>query len=238
MWIAAIKQVQLVYEAVELAFENIDASSWDAEELDRRLRKRQPIARLAWDKEVRLFESILYNRGPGENVLLIVLHHIVSDFWTLGVLIAEIHAIYPAALAGADQPLPALAFQYADFVRWQADLLDGPDGERQWNYWRHRLGGVVPASNLPTDRPRPWSNLAAVLPIAFLFALFEVVARLRTLARSEGTTLFAVLLGAYRPDPPTSPCRSTLQAHNPPVRCVIPQPGGQPRALSGRPRTR
>ena len=83
------------------------------------------------------------------------LHHVVADGWSLGVLGAEISALYNAFVAGKPSPLPDLPIQYRDFVAWQRDWLSGPRLERQLAYWRAKLTGSDTLLDLPTDRPRP-----------------------------------------------------------------------------------
>jgi amino acid adenylation domain-containing protein/thioester reductase-like protein len=187
--------VQLVHEAAAPALEVIDAVGWDDDELGRRLHdeahgpfnlERGPLLR-----------SALYRRGPDESVLLLTAHHIVSDFWTLGVLMDELGSLYPAVRAGGAPSLPPPPAQYADFVRWQADLLAGPEGGRLWDYWRQRLRGDLPALNLPTDRPRPPALTDRGATHRFRLGA-ALTARLKELARAEGTTLFAVLLAGYQ----------------------------------------
>ncbi|MFL6234775.1 MAG: amino acid adenylation domain-containing protein, partial [Thermoanaerobaculia bacterium] len=128
--------------------------------------------------------------GPEEAVLLLVVHHIVADFTSLAVMGRDLAALYRGE---ALQP-PAL--RYADYVRWQAELLAGPRGERLWSYWRDRLEGVRDL-DLPADHPRPpaqtWRGdaRAIVLPPA-------LVAALGPLAAGRSSTLFMVLLAAFQ----------------------------------------
>src|SRR2546423_2771 len=77
--------------------------------------------------------AALFRRADDDHYLLLTVHHIVSDYWTLGVLMDELNTIYRAVRAGAPVPLPPPERSYADFVAWQQDLLAGPDGERLWD---------------------------------------------------------------------------------------------------------
>jgi amino acid adenylation domain-containing protein/thioester reductase-like protein len=187
--------VQLVYDAAEPELDVVDATAWDGVELDRRLHEaahgpfnleRGPV-----------FRAFLYHRGPDDSVLLIALHHIISDHWTLGVLIDELNAIVPSVRTGNEPVSGPPPVAYGEFVRWQADLLAGPEGDRQWDYWRRRLSGELPALQLPTDRPRPPAQTNRGGTHRFLLA-GPLAAQLRELARSERTTLFAVLLAGYQ----------------------------------------
>ncbi|MEY2393827.1 MAG: hypothetical protein QOF94_172, partial [Acidobacteriaceae bacterium] len=102
-----------------------------------------------------LFRVKLLRLGAEEHVVVVVMHHIVSDGWSIGVLIREVGALYTAFAAGRASPLPALAVQYADYAMWQRGWLQGEVLERQVSYWREHLNGAPAALDLPTDRPRP-----------------------------------------------------------------------------------
>jgi amino acid adenylation domain-containing protein len=134
--------------------------------------------------------------GPDDHVLLLILHHIAADGWSVGVVTAEIAALYPAALAGAPSPLPELPVQYADFAVWQRDWLRGEVLARQLAYWRGRLADAPPL-DLPTDRPRPpaqsfrgATRLHTIAP--------ATTAELTALARRHDATLFMLLLAAMQ----------------------------------------
>src|SRR5690606_17392098 len=95
---------------------------------------------------------------------------IISDGWSMGVLVREIAALYQAFAAGQPSPLPELPIQYADYAHWQREWLQGEVLEKQLAYWRERLGDEPPVLELPTDRPRPavrtnrGASLTATLP--------------------------------------------------------------------------
>ncbi len=94
----------------------------------------------------------LFRRAPDDHIFLLGVHHIVGDFWSLVLVIEEMQVLYPAECDGRPAALPAPAKQYRDFVRWQAELLAGPEGERLWEYWERQLAGA-PDGARPTDRP-------------------------------------------------------------------------------------
>ena len=154
---------------------------------------RRPVA-LSRDPMLR---AILLRLGAEDHVLCVTIHHIVSDWWSMRILLAELGALYGACLAGAESPLPELPIQYADYAVWQRDWLRGEALERQLAYWRGHLGGAPPALELPTDRPRPavqtyrGARESLMLPGVLADALKE-------LARREGATLFMTLLAAYQ----------------------------------------
>jgi amino acid adenylation domain-containing protein/thioester reductase-like protein len=187
--------VQVVDATGRVEFETFDVADWPKADLDRRLHAE---AHRPFDlARGPLLRTALFTRSADDHYLLLTTHHIVSDYWTLGVLTDEIRSIYPAVRTGHPVPLPPPDRTYADFVNWQRELLAGPEGDRQWDYWRERLAGELPALNLPTDRPRPpvLSDRGATHRFRLDAAL---TARLKNLAKSEGTTLFAILLAAYQ----------------------------------------
>ncbi len=135
---------------------------------------------------------------PAEHVLLTTMHHIVSDGWSGGVLLAELTALYAAFQAGRPSPLPELPVQYADYAVWQRGWLSGPVLEREIAYWRETLDGV-PGLELPSDRPRSSgsgerSGISGSRPVAVSPGL---TARLVQLGRQRGVTLFMILLAAF-----------------------------------------
>jgi amino acid adenylation domain-containing protein len=143
-----------------------------------------------------LFRARLLRLGAEEHVLLLALHHIVSDGWSMGVLIRELRALYEAFLRGRPSPLPELAVQYADWAAWQREQLQGPALERQLAYWRERLAGAPELLELPTDHRRPAvpSFRGGTVPVRVPDA---VLRSLRALAHAEGATLYMVALAAF-----------------------------------------
>jgi amino acid adenylation domain-containing protein len=134
--------------------------------------------------------------SPVRHVLLITMHHIVSDAWSIGVLIAELNALYPAYMAGRDDPLPPLAIQYADYAMWQRERLSGDFLRRQTDYWRRALEGAPSLLALPTDRPRPAVQRFEGAEVAFGLGP-ELTRQLKALAQQHGMTLYMVILAAW-----------------------------------------
>ena len=132
-----------------------------------------------------------------EHLLLLTMHHIVCDGWSVGVLVRELSELYTAYTQGLQSPLAALPFQYADYALWQRDWLQGDVLDTQLGYWKDRLAGAPAALSLPTDRTRPAVASYRGTNLAFAVSS-ETTERLRTLARHEGATLFMVLLGAFQ----------------------------------------
>ena len=134
--------------------------------------------------------------APQDHVLLLTMHHIVSDGWTKGVLYRELAALYEAFRAGRRSPLAELAVQYSDFAVWQRGWLSGDTLSRQLAYWKSTLAGAPAALELPTDRPRP-----AVLGARGARRRFALPAALgkamKDVARREGATIFMTLLAAF-----------------------------------------
>lgn len=187
--------LQRVHEQWPIPFEVIDASRWSEVTLRARLEDE---AHRPFDLERGpLWRMHLFTRSPVDHVLLLGVHHIIGDFWSLILVIEEMQALYPAECRGQPVGLPAPGRHYHDFVRWQNDLLAGPDGERLWDYWHRQLAGAPTILEVPTDRPRPalFSNRGGAEP----WQVGPVLAsRLKALAASEGTTLYTALLAAFQ----------------------------------------
>jgi amino acid adenylation domain-containing protein/natural product biosynthesis luciferase-like monooxygenase protein len=141
-----------------------------------------------------LWRTALLRLTPEDHVLLITIHHIVSDGWSFRILISEFAELYAAYCEQRQPQLPQLDIQYADFAVWQRKWLQGEVLDRQLDYWRRRLEGI-PVLELPLDRPRPpvASNRGAVCRFTLSYGL---VKRLKELSRQEGVTLFMTLLAA------------------------------------------
>ncbi|HVG45250.1 MAG TPA: condensation domain-containing protein, partial [Longimicrobium sp.] len=144
-----------------------------------------------------LFRAALLRLGEDDHVLLLSMHHIVSDGWSQGVLFRELSALYAAYREGGESPLPELAVQYADYAVWQREQLAGEVLDRQLAYWKERLADAPALLELPTDHPRPavQTYRGATVPVELSLELLE---RLQALARSEGATLYMTLLGAFQ----------------------------------------
>ncbi len=142
-----------------------------------------------------LLRVTLLRADRRRHLLVVSLHHIVSDGWSVARLVGEVTALYDAFSRGEASPLPELPFQYADFAVWQRAWLAGGEMERQLGWWQQQLAGVQ-ILELPTDRPRPAVETfrGAELPITLDAGL---TADLEALARERGATLFMVLLAGY-----------------------------------------
>ncbi len=144
-----------------------------------------------------MFRASLLHGSEENHVLLLSLHHIVSDGWSLGILVRELSVCYQAFSSGQPPMLPKLPIQYADFSVWQRKWLTGAVLENQVAYWKRQLQGAPPALELPTDRPRPpvQTTNGAQLD-ASLDA--DVAAALKSFAREQGGTVFMTSLAAFQ----------------------------------------
>ncbi|HEX8355631.1 MAG TPA: condensation domain-containing protein, partial [Pyrinomonadaceae bacterium] len=141
--------------------------------------------------------AALLRLSDAEHVVLFTMHHIVSDAWSMGVLVREIAALYEAYARGEESPLSELPIQYADYAAWQRGWLQGEVLEEQLSYWRGQLEGAPPVLELPTDRPRPAvaSHRGGRVSFTLGTSLSEALSRL---GRREGATTYMTLLAAYK----------------------------------------
>ncbi|NPC46131.1 amino acid adenylation domain-containing protein [Corallococcus sp. AB032C] len=190
--------VQVVGPAPELPLHVVDLGGLDAQETARRVREltAEDVAAPFDLERGPLIRWKLLRLSDAEHILLLSMHHIVSDGWSIGVFVRELAALYAAFLQGAPSPLPPLTVQYSDFARWQRDWLQGDVLEEQLAYWRAHLADAPTALGLPTDRPRPPAQTfrGTQLPLGVSSA---VTAALNVLSRQEGATLFMTLLAAW-----------------------------------------
>jgi hypothetical protein len=129
-------------------------------------------------------------------MLLLAMHHIASDGWSIGVLMRELGAFYTAFITKTPVGLPALPVQYADYAIWQRHWLQGEVLSTQLAYWRHRLDGASSVLELLTDRPRPAVQTYHGARQSWMSSP-AVTEGLKTLSRREGVTLFMTLLAAF-----------------------------------------
>ncbi|WP_064107121.1 non-ribosomal peptide synthetase, partial [Pseudomonas fluorescens] len=143
-----------------------------------------------------LIRGRLLRLADDEHILLITQHHIISDGWSVGVLVKELAALYQAFSQHQADPLPVLPIQYADYAAWQHQALDGERLNRQADFWREHLGGAPALLSLPTDRPRPamQSYRGGDVPVQITPALRE---RLERFCQQHNVTLFMALLSAW-----------------------------------------
>ncbi|HSF40167.1 MAG TPA: amino acid adenylation domain-containing protein [Thermoanaerobaculia bacterium] len=144
-----------------------------------------------------LLRATVARLGPGHSVLLLTVHHIVSDGWSMLVLVRELAALYAEETGGAPAALPELPVDYADYAVWQREWLGTEAARAQLEYWRERLAGELPVLELPVDRPRRRDSghrggrLTSTLPAA-------LGRELRGLGQAQGATLFMTLLAGFK----------------------------------------
>ncbi|MEX3860283.1 amino acid adenylation domain-containing protein, partial [Paraburkholderia sp. BR10923] len=143
-----------------------------------------------------LIRGRLIRISDEEHVLLLTQHHIVSDGWSLGVLVRELSQLYRAFVAGEGDPLPPLAIQYPDYAAWQRQWLSGERLQSQAHYWRNNLSGAPARLALPTDRPRPAEQSFAGASVTVVIDA-DLTRDLKRLSRQHGTTLFMTILAAW-----------------------------------------
>ncbi|OJH34303.1 non-ribosomal peptide synthetase [Cystobacter ferrugineus] len=144
-----------------------------------------------------LLRGVLLVLGPQEHVLLLTMHHIVSDGWSVGVLVKELSRAYKARVEGREVELEPLPVQYVDYAAWQQEWMKGAALQKQLGYWRKQLEFVAPSLELPTDRPRPAvpSIQGGRCPVKLDKPLTQA---LGALSRQEGVTLFMTLLAGFQ----------------------------------------
>ena len=143
-----------------------------------------------------LLRCRLLQLGDDDHLLLLTLHHIIADGWSLSVLAREFSALYTAFRRGEADPLPPLSIQYADYAVWQRQWLQGPLLQQQVEYWKTQLAAAPELLALPTDRPRPAQQdyRGASIAVALDAGLSNA---LRALARRHGVTLYMTVLAAW-----------------------------------------
>ena len=193
------KPYQIIHNDIKLPLEHFDISALPAEEREAAIRQlAEKAARTAFDLAAGpLFLVHLVKVASAEHVLIFNMHHIISDGWSMGVLIKEFAQLYRAFLAGEPSPLPELTLGYADYAVWQRAQLQGERLARQLDFWQKALGQDPPVLHLPTDRPRPpvqtfkGDSVTAVLPLNLQQSVQEF-------CRRQGVTPFMFLLAVFQ----------------------------------------
>ena len=196
---AAGEPVQVIHPAVAVSLPLIDLSrlgetvrEGEAERLS-----REEAAQVFSLERGPLLRARLIKESEQEHVALFTMHHIVSDGWSMGVLIKEVAALYGAYQAGAESALAELRIQYADYAAWQRKWLQGEVLERELSYWREQLAGAPAVLELPADQPRPASPSHRGARQSLVLTA-ELTAALKQLGQREGVTMFMLLLAAFQ----------------------------------------
>ncbi len=190
---------QVVLPAMDIDLETYDLSDVPADE---REREAQQLVKLqSWKpfdlKKGPLIRPVLVRLAEQEHVLLVVMHHIICDGWSLGVIIRELVALYDSFSNKRPSPLSPLPIQYADFAIWQRDWLRGEVLQTQFDFWKSKLGDNPPILDLPTDKPRPLARSFQGLTRE-LYLDKPLIESLREVAHQQEVTLFMLLLAAFK----------------------------------------
>ncbi len=191
--------LQVIAEHCPLPLPLVDLSEHPvAEREDAALQFAQSAARQSFDiAHALLLRALLLRLEASEHLLVLVIHHIVADDWSLGVLFRELGQFYAAGVLGHAAQLPELPIQYADFAVWQQQWLQGEVLAEQLNYWRQQLAHAPALLELPSDYPRP--PVQSLQGALYLFSLpAPLLPALHELSQREGVTLFMTLLTAFQ----------------------------------------
>jgi amino acid adenylation domain-containing protein len=195
------KPAQVVSPAAPLALPEADLSVLSREAREAEARRLAAMEAAAPFDLARgpLLRVLLMRLGAEESLLLLSMHHIVSDAWSRGVLAREVAELYGAFVAGRPAALPELPVSYADYALWQRRWLEGPALEGRLQYWKEQLAGSPPLLDLPLDRPRPAVQgfRGARLNLDLGVDLPGKLRNLRELGRREGATLFMTILAGW-----------------------------------------
>jgi len=189
---------QFIEANAAMALQSFDLTAMEAQEREpeaQRLAYEE--ARTPFDLQVApLLRVRLLKLGAEDHVLVVTMHHIVSDAWSVSILIREVTELYQAFVAGRPSPLPELPIQYSDYGRWQREWLKDDVLERQLDYWKKQLAGMPPLE-LPSDHPRPAARTyrGATAPLSIPLRLTD---RLKELSRKQGATLYMALLALLK----------------------------------------
>src|ERR1017187_4170631 len=190
--------VQVVMPSVDMALPVLDLSSMhEREQQGEWLRVAREEGRKPFNfAEPPLFRGTLVHLNRQEHLLLLTIHHIIADEWSMEVLHKELHQLYQAFSLGQRSPLPELPVQYTDFACWQRDWLQGELRQTQISYWKQELAGAPPVLQLPTDKSRP--AVQSFLGGTEFFDLSkELLESLKSLGRREQATLFMTLEAGF-----------------------------------------
>jgi amino acid adenylation domain-containing protein len=198
--IEAGQPVQEIHPTLSVPLQKVNLSTLEEDDL-----RHAEAVRLVTEESRRPFDlargpllrTLLLKLGEREHVLVLHLHHIVSDGWSMGVLVRELTALYEAFRRGQPSPLPELPLQYADYAVWQRNWLRDETLEAQLGWWKQQLAGAPHALDLPTDKARSavFSHKGATLPVSLPLALTR---KAEALAQREGVTPFMLLLAVFQ----------------------------------------
>src|SRR5581483_8263148 len=191
--------LQVIAETVGLGLDEVDLSGLEADEREAVTTKlsREESSRGFDLKKASLIRARLLRIAEQEQVLLLTMHHIVSDGWSGKLLIRETGSLYEGFTEGRPSGLRELQTQYADYAVWQREWLQGEALDRQISYWKEQLAGAPQVLDLPTDRPRPpvQTHRGAIESLVLSTTLSK---QLKSLSQRNGCTMFMALLAAFK----------------------------------------
>ncbi|NEO72996.1 non-ribosomal peptide synthetase, partial [Moorena sp. SIO3H5] len=193
------KPVQIVAPVTDLTLLVVDLqNSYSPQEQSEKVQQlvRQEAMALFDLAKGPMLRVTLLRLDPERHVLLITMHHIMCDLWSLGILVKELSSFYTAFSQGKTPILPELPIQYPDFAYWQREWFAGEVLEKQLNYWKKQLAGVSPVLKLPTDYPHPAQPTFKGGSKSFQIDL-DLTRKLRQLSQESESTLFMTLLSAF-----------------------------------------
>jgi len=191
--------VQVIEEAGEVSLPLMDLSESGEEQAELKARslaaeEAQTPFDLSWGPLLRVR---LLKLGDERHLMLFTMHHIISDGWSIGILVREVSKLYEAYSRGEGTPLKELEIQYADYAVWQRGWLQGEVLEEELEYWKNQLGGELPVLELPADKPRPAvQTYRGAVEKTWIGE--ELTGEVKRLSRQENATLFMALLAAFK----------------------------------------
>ncbi|MDJ0838869.1 MAG: amino acid adenylation domain-containing protein [Acidobacteriota bacterium] len=191
---------QVIADHVDVRLPLIDISHLPEAERDAALQElsnREALAPFNLKTGPLLRLTLIY-LAPNRHAVLLTMHHIISDGWSMGVFVGELVSLYNSFSRGEEHRLPPLPYQYADFAGWQRTWLSGEELDRQVGYWKEKLGSDLNTLDFPTDRPRPAIMTTFHGAKVGTMLESEVGAKLNAVARQHGASLFMVLLAGFK----------------------------------------
>jgi non-ribosomal peptide synthetase component F len=182
-----------------LKMERLDLSTLNEQQREEEARRlaREEAARPFTLAEGPLLRAVLVQLDAREHVILLTMHHIVSDGWSMGVLIHEVTVLYESFSRSLPSPLPELTVQYADYAQWQREWLRGETLEAQMGYWRYQLANIPPPLQLPGSRQSPAKQTYRSRE-QYLELPASLTDEIKAFSRQQGVTLFMTLLAAFK----------------------------------------
>ena len=188
--------VQVVSPAAPVSLPLVDLSGIEGEAVARELAKRE--GRRPFDLTVGpLLHLSLLRLGDDDHVVVLIMHHIISDAWSIEIFVRELSVLYESYASGGRSPLPELSIQYADYAYWQRRHFDETVLDRQLDYWKKQLSGVMAIPELRTDLPRPAVQTYHGGQHIFAFDR-ELSEQLQSLSRRSNVTPFILLLALFK----------------------------------------